>query len=121
MSCLDKNNIISLNRGDTWSKPLFINQGTDLCPMRYILKDGDEIFFALMEPNEPFEFALVKKKYTSKDLNKYGDVVIKLEHDDTKCLLPGKYYYQIKAKFIREDGTFKVNTIIKQTQFIIEE
>ena len=199
---IDINNIVSMNRGDSFTTTLFLNKGTDLEPLRYILNDclyiektttlvegsilkagslikesssinniiynedvsleedlvilydsslsiesfinkgslikansiinsktikddllieGDEIYLAICEPNQPFECALVKKKYNSEDLDKDGDVKISIEHDDTKCLLPGKYYYMIKAKFLKEDGKFMVNTVVPFTEWFILE
>ncbi len=121
MVTVSKNGVVALTRGDSFSIPLIINAGTKLKPVRRILVDGDEIFFGLMEPNQPFEDALIRKKYTKDDTNKLGDVVIKIEPDDTACLIPGKYYYQIKAKLIKDDGTYDVNTIIDKTEFFITE
>ena len=110
MNDLSPNGILSLTRGDTCLFPLFLNAGTDQQPIRYVLHDTvvggqiigtDEVFVAIEEPNQRFEDARVKQKYTKKNLNRYGDVVIVFSHEDTKCLLPGKYYYEIKAKFIK--------------------
>lgn len=119
---ISQNNRITITRGDTFSTPLFLNKGTDLKPIRHILKDNEQIFLGIMEPNQPFEKAIVKKLYTSKDLNEYGDVRISLEHDDTRCLLPGKYFYQIKANFYNDKlDKFEINTVVQKTEFIIEE
>lgn len=107
---LSINDILTLTRGDTYSMPLFLNKGTDNCPIRYVLQDTvlngrvigtDEIYVGIMEYNQPFECALVRKLYTKKNLNKYGDVIIDLKSNDTKCLHPGKYYYQIKSRFLK--------------------
>ena len=95
---VSQNNLIAVTRGDSFSVPLFINKGTDVKPIRYTIGDKDEIYLAIMEPNQIFEQALVKKVFTNKDLNKYGDVYIDIDHEDTRCLLPGKYFYQIKAR-----------------------
>lgn len=115
------NNIITITRGDTFSPPLFINAGSDLKPVRYELGDYDEVYLGIMEPNQPFENAIVKKRYTKANINEYGDVKVRFEHDDTKCLVPGKYFYEIKAKFIKEDGSVDINTIIQRTEFWIQE
>lgn len=82
---------------------------------------GDEIYLGLMEPNQPFELAILKKKYDYRNLNKNGDVVIKLKSEDTENLIPGTYYYTIKARLLQDDGTYDVNTIITNTQFKIIE
>ena len=119
---VSQNNLIAVTRGDSFSVPLFINKGTDVKPIRYTIGDKDEIYLAIMEPNQIFEQALIKKVFTNKDLNKYGDVYIDIDHEDTRCLLPGKYFYQIKARLWDYDREkFIVNTIIDKTEFRIEE
>ena len=40
-----------------------------------------------------------------------GDVIVKLDSDDTLRLLPGKYYYEIKLN-LYNNGVYEVNTII---------
>lgn len=121
MFTISNDNIITLNRGDSAKTPLFINAGDEFSPVRYYLKDNDELYLGIMEPNQSFECAIIKKKFTSKDFNKNGDVIIKIEPDDTVCLIPGKYFYQVKAKILNEDGTYDVNTVIEKTEFIIQE
>lgn len=119
---VDVSGRITLTRGDTASPPLFLNKGTDLKPLRHILQDGEEVYFAIMEPNQPFECAIVKKLLTKDNLNKYGDVVINIEHDDTRLLLPGKYFYQIKASIYNsEKDKYEINTVVQKTEFTLEE
>lgn len=119
---ISQNNRIMVTRGDTFSVPLFINQGTELKPIRYVLKDQDKIYFAIMRPNQPFECALVKKVYSKENINEYGDIVIEIEHDDTRCLEPGKYFYQIKAQLYNEEkDKLEINTIVSKTEFWIED
>lgn len=118
---IDKNNRIAVTRGDSFSCPLFLNKGTDYKPLRRVLKDNEEVYLAIMEPNQRFEDAIVKKVYTKDNLNKNGDIIISIEHDDTRCLIPGKYYYQIKALFIDENNKQLVNTVVNKTEFWIEE
>ncbi|WP_300924506.1 hypothetical protein [uncultured Clostridium sp.] len=113
-----QNNRISVVRGDSFSVPLFLNQGTDVKPIRYRLQESDEVYLAIMEPNQPFEDALVKKVFTNKDLNNHGDIKLEINHDDTRCLEPGKYFYQIKARlYDREKEKFDINTVIPKTEF----
>ena len=80
---------------------LFINTSPELhtyrgdtliIPELYTLLEGDEIYFALLEPNQCWEEAILKKKYTTPDFD------IKLDPKDTMCLIPGLYYYQIKLR-----------------------
>lgn len=118
---ISRDGVITLTRGDSFEAPLFINMGTDLDPMRYDMTDNNaEIYFGLMEANQPFERALVRKKYTKADVNEYGDVVVKFIPEDTVEIIPGVYYYQIKIR-IPTDDTYEVNTVVKKTKFIIEE
>ena len=115
------NNIIQLTRGDSVRYPLFINAGSDMNIVRYELHDNDRVYFALMEPNQPFECALVKQIYSKDDLNDYGDIVIKLTPDDTAALIPGKYYYQIKLRKYIAENDYEVITVIDKTEFWIQE
>lgn len=123
---LSRNGIIEINRGDSFELPLFINQGTDITPIRYNMKNSNsEVYVGVMEPNQPFERAIIRKKYTKDDVNENGDIVIKFSSNDTVCLLPGKYYYQIKIKLYNNYDNNKedcnINTIVPMTQFIIVE
>ena len=123
---LSRNGIIEVNRGDSFELPLFINQGTDITPIRYNMKNSNsEVYVGVMEPNQPFERAIVRKKYTKNDVNGNGDIVVKFTSNDTACLLPGKYYYQVKIKLYNDYDNNKedcdINTIVPMTQFIIIE
>lgn len=120
MFSVSDSGIVYLNRGDSMRIPLFINMGTSLEPIQYLLSDADTLYFALMEPNETFERAILKKVFTNKDpLDEEGDVFIKLEPKDTEYLLPGRYYYTIKMKTDNEDGSYDVQTITPETEFQI--
>ena len=94
------NNMVTLTRGDTFERPLFLNKGTELKPIRYELKTDDRVYLAITEPNQPFEKAVLKKVYGRENTNINGDVVIRLESEDTEMLIPGQYYYTIKAEFV---------------------
>lgn len=123
---LSRNGIIEVNRGDSFELPLFINQGTDITPIRYNMKNSNsEVYVGVMEPNQPFERAVIRKKYTKNDVNENGDIIVKFSSNDTVCLLPGKYYYQIKIKLYNNYDNNKddcnINTIVPMTQFIIVE
>ena len=110
---------IRLTRGDTLVLPLTINQGDNMNPIAYELQPTDEVYFALMEPNQPWEQAILKKKldYTNQE---NGELILKFKPSDTMCLLPGLYYYQVKIRLI-QDNEYIVNTIIPKTHFWIEE
>lgn len=114
---IDKNNRIAFPRGEDFSAPLFLNKGTDLKPIRHILSDGENIYLSIMEPNKPFEDGIIRKVFTKDNLNQFGDVLIEITHDDTRCLLPGKYFYQIKGElFDPRDKKLKVNTVVQKTE-----
>lgn len=130
------NGIITVNRGDSFSFPLTINFGSTLEPDAYRWSHPahlhDKIYFAVMEPNQPFETAIIKKVFTREDVDKDDQVIIKFKPKDTECVLPGKYYYQIKLQRFNskklEDGTYvynlddyDVDTVIDKTQFFILE
>lgn len=123
MSTNVSNNMIELTRGDSARYPLFINQGSDIEPFRYDLRDKDELYLGIMEPNQPFECALVKKKYTKASirLDQDDNILIKIEPEDTVALIPGKYYYQIKLRKYTEYDDYDVITIIDKTEFWVQE
>ena len=90
--------IISLSRGDCFSTPLFINQGTDISPIRYELTDNDIVYLGVCQPNQSFENAIIKKVYDSdhREINDNKDLVISFVSTDTEYLESGLYYYTIK-------------------------
>lgn len=114
------NNQITINRGDTFERPLFLNKGTELKPIRYELKTDDRVYLAITEPNQPFEKAILKKVYGRESVNINGDVVIRLESEDTEMLIPGQYYYTIKAEFV---NNYKIlnNDIVVDGRTILAE
>lgn len=124
------NGIITLNRGDTFSIPLYINLGTAVNPNYYTLKkysdeEQDYLYFALLEPGQKWENALVRKHFTADDINpEYEAPILHFYSDDTEYLKPGNYYYQVKLQRCREstnDGFEHVDTVIPRTKFIILE
>ena len=128
------NGIITVNRGDSFRFPLTINFGSTLNPETYLLNEHDKVYFAVMEPNQPFECALIKKVFTSKDINENREIEISFKPKDTECVLPGKYYYQIKLQRFHKktdsEGNelpywdmedYDVDTVVDKTQFFILE
>lgn len=124
------NGIITITRGDTFTTSIFINLGTELDPKQCVLGEDDRVFFAVCEPNQRFENAIIKKVLTREDLDKNNNVIIDFKHDDTQYLLPGVYYYQVKCYFPtgpidpetgERAGDPEVHTIIPKTKFIIIE
>lgn len=102
--------IVTLSRGDTFQAPIFINAGNDLSPLRYVLAEGDKLYVGIMEPNQPFETALIRKVLTVENLNDRKDAVLTLTPEETEKLLPGKYYYSVKLQKASE----AVNTVIPE-------
>jgi len=118
---ISNNGIIVINRGDSFTINASINIGTILEPITYTLQPGDRVYFGLMEPNQPFEFAVMRRRFTNADLDEHDNVVMKFDSDQTECLLPGVYYYMIKLARKDENGKDIVDTIIEKTKFIIVE
>lgn len=123
------NNIIVMNRGDTYEFDLTISTEDDL-GARYKLQGNDAIYFGIMDPGQPFEIALVRKKFTVNDTDAEGNLSIVIHPEDTLDLYPGKYFYAIKLhqdhdEVNEETGEYtgvhinKVRTIINKTKLII--
>jgi hypothetical protein len=122
-------NIIKLNRGDSYEFKVNIPKKED--PTQSYLLDPvkDVVYFAIVFPHQRFENAIILKGYTVEDQDQEtGDIVIKIEPNDTRRLLPGVYYYTVK---LQRGGTLdiiddfdepdEVRTIIERTKFIINE
>lgn len=121
---VSKNGIITLSRGDSFSLNVFVNLGTELEPIPYRLKEGDKLYFALMEPHKPFEHALIRKEATVEDYDEETDSVkFSFTSEMTEFLMPGNYYYMVKLRRteLGESGeeNESVDTIISKTKFII--
>lgn len=117
------NGIITLTRGDSFKMPLVLNIGTKLNPETATLDKNSFVYLAVMEPNQPFESALIRKKYTYEDINDKGELVVSFRPQDTQCVLPGKYYYQLKLQVCDPDNSSKydVYTLVDKTLFWIIE
>ena len=102
---------IQHHRGDTLKQPFKIKNGEGLDYQDYSPNLTDKIYWALMEPNQPWEQAIVKKEV------KADNLILSLEPKDTVCLLPGIYYYQFKIKLSNGD----VFTLTPKTSFYIME
>lgn len=116
---------ITLNRGDSFQTPIFINKGTEINPNRYELTEYDTLYFAVMEPNQRFEDALIKKVY-DKDSEKSekGDILIKFDPIDTEYVLPGEYRYTVKLRTVTpteipELDIEEVQTVVPEKIFFI--
>ena len=114
----NKCSIINMFRGDSLYIPLDIRNGSVMNYEQYNLTDNDTIYFGLMEPNQKFEDAILKKVLTTSDIDEDNNLIIKLKPSDTVDLLPGKYYYSIKLKQ-NSDNSYNVYTLLKETEFWI--
>lgn len=127
---MECNNIIMLNRGDTYEFDLTISDDTS-ADGRYHIQGDDTIYFGIMDPHQPFEDALVKKKFTVDDTDGNGNLTIVIEPEDTLDLLPGTYYYSVKIHLQHENihpetnevlGYIdKVNTVINKTKLFLND
>lgn len=121
---ISNNGIIVINRGDTFYAPLYINSEDIISPEIYFLTALDKVYFAICEPNQDFENGVVRKIYTRANQiidetnTLFGAVNIVLESIDTKNLLPGTYYYQIKLK-IDNGETEILDTIVPKRKLVI--
>ena len=151
MQEISLNGIVTMNAGDYFELPLYAytkaedNSGM-LVPLKYSdifdKKVDTELWFSIVEPFQPFEHGVVRKKVNKdtvyrtkrKEINKDGqeiyidneDLFIILNSSDTMDLLPGTYYYEVKLvekttsenNHLCADG-FKINTIIPRRKFFI--
>ena len=75
-----ENGIITLDRGDSFVMPILINEGTKLSPVYRPLRDTESLYLGLMEPNQAFEDAVLKKKFTSASKkDKDGNILLLLD------------------------------------------
>ena len=122
MAIISSNVDITVIKGDFFEAPLFINMGEDSEPIRLEVNKFPflEIYFGAYLPGQSFEKSVIRKKFTYVDTNEYGDVIIKLQPQDTKYLSTGKYYYSIKARI--QDAEFGewVYTVIERKNLFIK-
>lgn len=111
--------IITMNRGDTTRFTVAI---TDLLCNEYQLTDEDILYFGLMDPHQPFENALIKKRFTKEDLDEAGHIQIELLPEDTLEFCPGIYYYAIKLHHLSlKQNIDEVITVVNKTKFVIND
>ena len=127
---MERNNIIMLNRGDTYEFDLTISDDNS-ADGRYHIQGDDTIYFGIMDPHQPFEDALVKKKFTVDDTDGNGNLTIVIEPEDPLELIPGTYYYSVKIHLQHENihpetnevlgYVDKVNTVINKTKLFLND
>lgn len=124
---INQNGIIVMTRGDTWESNIFVNLGTKVNPLPYVLTENDYLYFGVMEANVPFDCSLIRKKIdmsacADSSERPAGYYKISFNHDDTSHVMPGNYYYEVKLlRKNPENGVEKVDTIIPRTKFVILE
>lgn len=117
--------IYKINRGDSFNFDLALSTEKNI----ELLAIDEVVYFAIMYPNQPIEDAIILRGYTHDDQDvKTGVITIKLSPSDTRCLLPGVYYYTVKLQKGGTPGVIgdydepvEVRTIIERTKFIINE
>lgn len=120
MFAIYDNNLVDMNRGDSRSFPIFLNKGTMLEPIRYVLQEeADKLVFYLCKPQESFQEAVLTKEMTSLDLDENGDAIIKFTPEDTLNLEPGVYFLEVKLYHTNYDKTEDVQTVITKKRFTI--
>lgn len=126
--------IFKINRGDRFSFNMTISDEMQPSGV-YDLQPNDVLYFALLNPFDRFEDAIILRGYTYEDaveINAYGGDIhvfrIVLEREDTINLTPGVYYYTLKlqknAKSVQaglSEQNADITTIIDRTKFIINE
>ena len=121
---IKKNNVFTMNRGDTATMNFNVN--LDL-PEGAII---DKLYLGITEPNQYFEDALIKKTFEiNKDItitteNNIWSFSIQINPEDTVDIIPGTYYYEVKASGIIDQNEERIDfatTIVQKTKFIIVE
>ena len=118
MFTISPNGIITVTRGDSFSIDVFVNVGTVLDPVQYVLEGNDKLYFALCEPNQPFECAIMRKEFDSSNKTEDDKIRMVFDSEMTECLMPGMYYYTVKLATGPDDGR-EVSTIISKTKFYV--
>lgn len=117
---IKKDKVITMNRGDYLSLKIELKSGKFPHEEKYSVQEDDIIFFGLMEPNQPFERAILKKELGYDDYDiEGGTLKVVLNPEDTIELVPGTYYYQIKVLYRDEAGITHVDTVVQKTKFNI--
>ncbi len=88
----------------------------------YYLSDEDVAYFGVMDANQKFEDALIKKRLTKENMAEDGTLLIYFTPSDTVELIPGVYWYSLKLHKIKKDAKIdRVETIVANTKFIIND
>ena len=105
------NGIIVLHAGDTFSAPIVFDEEC--------FSGDDKLYIGIMEPHQPFKYALVRKVINASDLAEGEEPMFKLESNDTEFIMPGTYYYEIKLQRLPIGGEEIIDTVVPRTKLII--
>lgn len=115
-----EDNYLKMNRGDSYILPLVINEGTKLDFKQYQLRQFDKIYVGIMEYNQAFEDAIIRKVITiTSPTDRYGHPLLKLSPKDTEYLVTGKYFIEIKLVQNDFNEGETVTTILPLKEFFI--
>lgn len=115
MFCVFNDNYLTVERGDSFSFPIDINEGTELNYKKYTLTEFDILYVGIYSPNQPFENSIIRRtlNHTS-NTDAEGNILFELVPEDTLNLKTGKYFISIKIKQGKN-----VYTILPQKEFWI--
>ena len=113
-------NVIQITRGDDFNFVLNVEDPSS-DNGNYMLKENDAFYLGVMLPHQPFEHAILKKKYTKATQNSDGNIIATIKASDTLDLLPGVYYYSVKLRCNIDTEQEMVTTVINKTKFIIND
>lgn len=109
-------NAFELVRGDSFEFSIELQDDNRLSPTPYYPTETELLYVGIMEPNQSFESALVKKVLNNTDIDTAGNRIFSLTADETERIQVGKYYIQIK---LFNTQTNVVKTVLKPTVFNI--
>lgn len=112
---------INIYRGDSIQLEFLIDlRNNPIAPANYKLQESDKLYIGIMQPDQLFEDAIVKKILTNESpTNKHGDPILYLNPIDTEYLMPGTYYLMAKLVQVDEEKNNVVTTVIPTTIFNI--
>lgn len=121
-------NIIKINRGDSFKFNFTVTSEVHHIYNKR-LSETETVYFALLNPHQPFEDAIILQGYTLEDQDiSTGAITVQLTTKETKMLAPGVYYYTVKLKHggvattvDGSDDPESMITIIDRTKFIVLE
>lgn len=113
---IQKNNQLSINRGDYFSFPLKLQRGKFPYVEKISLSKGDLLYFGIMRNNDPFERSFIKREFSYEDVDSSGNITVTLLPEDTIELDPGYYYYEVKLLC----SDMSISTVVQKTKLYID-